>query len=307
MTKLLLPFAYDSSGSLVHIDNAQQGQYTCPMCKQAVRLRIGRLPKTHPHYRRSHFAHIGIPNNKCSETFLHKHFKEKCAELIGKNIFEKQKLLFEWECVNCGRKQRGNLLENVADVKIEYDLGVRQPDIALLDSNGEVITVIEIIVRNKTNEEKLKYYRENNIKCINITISDYDECDDIEAILINSEKTKVEPKQICEECKQKTINTKATQSYYRKQENFSYSSNYEKVVKLLEEKIVDKECPYCGGRLVVERGEYKQYVKCIKYPKCNYYIKKIDAILDPKNFDFPADCPPPANRKIRSVPELLEK
>lgn len=270
------------------------------MCKQTVRLRIGRLPKTHPHYRRSHFAHIGIPNNKCSETFLHKHFKEKCAELIGKNIFEKQELLFEWECVNCGRKQRENLLKNVADVKIEYDLGVCRPDIALFDSNGKVITVIEIIVRNKTNEEKLKYYKKNNIKCINITITDYDECDDIEAILINSEKTKVEPKQICEECKQKTINTKATQSYYRKQENSSYSSNYEEVVKILEEKIEDKGCPYCGGQLVVERGEYKQYVKCIKYPICSYYIKKIDAILRPDIFKFPPDCPPPVDKKSHS-------
>ena len=166
MTKLLLPFAYDSSGSLVHIDNAQQGQYTCPVCKQNVRLRIGRLPETHPHYRRSHFAHIGNQNNRCSETFLHKHFKEKCAELIGKNIFEKQELLFEWECVNCGRKQRENLLKNVADVKIEYDLGVCRPDIALLDSNGNVIKVIEIIVRHKPTENTSKYYIENNIKCM---------------------------------------------------------------------------------------------------------------------------------------------
>ena len=30
------------------------------------------------------------------------------------------------------------------------------------------------------------------------------------------------------------------------------------------------------------------------------YIKKIDAILDPENFDFPADCPPPVDKKSHS-------
>ncbi len=31
--KLLLPYAYDSNGNLVHIDNAQKGhKYTCPYC-----------------------------------------------------------------------------------------------------------------------------------------------------------------------------------------------------------------------------------------------------------------------------------
>ena len=80
MTKLLLPYAYDSNGNLVHIDNAQKGhKYTCPNCGAELLLKISKIPEGQKYHRRNHFAHKGNSDNHCSESFLHKLFKERCA------------------------------------------------------------------------------------------------------------------------------------------------------------------------------------------------------------------------------------
>ena len=46
MTKLLLPYAINSSGNFVHIDNARKGDiYICPSCGANLSLRISKIPK----------------------------------------------------------------------------------------------------------------------------------------------------------------------------------------------------------------------------------------------------------------------
>ena len=43
MTKLLLPYAINSSGNFVHIDNARKGDiYICPSCGANLSLRISK-------------------------------------------------------------------------------------------------------------------------------------------------------------------------------------------------------------------------------------------------------------------------
>jgi len=79
--KLLLPYAYDSKRELVHIDQAKKGEkYTCPNCNAELSLRIGKIPEGQKYHKRNHFAHKGNSNNHCSESFLHKLFKEKCRK-----------------------------------------------------------------------------------------------------------------------------------------------------------------------------------------------------------------------------------
>ena len=90
MKKILLPYAYDKMKNLVHIDNAQKGeQYICPVCGAELMIRISKIPKGKKYHKRNHFAHQGNSENTCSESFLHKSFKDKCVEFIKSKILAK--------------------------------------------------------------------------------------------------------------------------------------------------------------------------------------------------------------------------
>lgn len=201
MTKLLLPYAYDAVGSLVHIDDAQKGQkYICPNCGAELSLKNPKISKGQKHYRRKHFAHKNIPDNHCSESFLHKLFKDKCAEFIRDKISKQEDLFFWWECQKCNEKHNGNLLKKAAKVAVEYDLGECKPDIALLDNNGKIIIVIEVVVSHKPEPSALQYYEENKIACLQINVEDFSDCDMIENKLSNPVDVNLCPNPICEKC-----------------------------------------------------------------------------------------------------------
>lgn len=201
MTNLLLPYAYDSNGKLVHIDNSLKGQkYTCPNCGDELILRISKIPKGSKYHRRSHFAHKSNCDNNCSESFLHKLFKEKCAEYIRDKITKQANLFFEWKCEQCGEDHKGNLLKKAVNVLVECDLGVCKPDIALIDSNGKIVIAIEVIVTHQPETAVMKYYNDNKIACLQIKIEDFLDCEHIEAKLSKPYRVNLCPNPICAKC-----------------------------------------------------------------------------------------------------------
>ena len=107
-------------------------------------MKISKIPPGQKYHRRNHFAHKGNSENHCSESFLHKLFKDRCAELLRDKISKNENQYFEWECEKCYEHHSGNLLRKAVSVVTEYDLGVCKPDIALLDNNGKVVIVIEV-------------------------------------------------------------------------------------------------------------------------------------------------------------------
>lgn len=200
--KLLLPYAHDINGNLVHVDDAQKGQkYTCPNCGAELLLRISNIPEGQKYHRRNHFAHKGGTDNHCSESFLHKLFKERCADLIRSKISNQEELLFFWDCEICNEFHKGNLTKKAVTVVTECDLGVCKPDIALLDSNGKVIIVVEVVVTHKPDEVAIQYYKENSIACLQINVEDFADCDKIqEKILHPNECITICPNPICKRC-----------------------------------------------------------------------------------------------------------
>lgn len=199
--KLLLPYAYDPDGNLVSIDDVTKGQkYTCPACGAELSLRISKIPPGQKHHRRNHFAHKGNTDNHCSESFLHKLFKERCAEFISNKIAKQETLYFYWRCKKCYEEHKGNLLKTAKKVDIEYNLGVCKPDIALLDGNDDAIIVIEIVVTHKPEDNALKYYEDNNIACLQINVDDFSDCDNIEKKLSRPSEVSRCPNPICQEC-----------------------------------------------------------------------------------------------------------
>lgn len=178
--ELLLPYAYDDDGNLVYIDNAQkEHKYTCPNCGTDLSLKISKIPEGQKYHRRNHFAHKGNSDNHCSESFLHRFFKEKCAKYIQEKISAHGCLFFVWRCKRCGGQHRTNLLEKAVKVVLEYDLGVCRPDIALFDNNDNLLFVIEIVITHKPEPEVLKYYEDNKVVCLRIKVDNFFDCKNI--------------------------------------------------------------------------------------------------------------------------------
>ena len=201
MSNLLLQYAHDTEGNMVYVGNAQKGQkYTCPNCNAELLLKISKIPEGQKYHRRNHFAHKGNSDNHCSESFLHKLFKEKCKEFIHKKITDKESIDFEWKCGKCGEKHKGNLLKKAVKVLTEYKLGECIPDIALFDEKGNVIIVIEIVVTHKPEPYALKYYYDNKIACLQLKIEDFDDCDKIPEKLAHPVNVNLCPNPVCKKC-----------------------------------------------------------------------------------------------------------
>lgn len=281
---LLLPYAHDSEGNLTHIDNAQKGQeYTCPTCKNSVLLKISKIPQGQKYHKRNHFAHKGKSENHCSETFLHKTFKNKCAELICEKLNSKEDLHFVWQCSKCHNKQSINLLNGVVAVDSEHhinnDKNSPKPDIILLDNNGKVIMAIEIVVTHKPEQNVLQYYKENNIICLQINISDFEECEKIEEILTNSDKTILHSHIQCNECSKNIRIINNTTKYT----NTQHVKNNPPLIEFLRTK-GNKICAKCGNKLEIQIMEHgAPYLRCEKYPQCPHaeYLKDYDHIIFP--------------------------
>lgn len=201
MKKLLLPYAYDNAGNLVHIDNAQkENEYTCPVCRTKLALRISKIPKGEKFHRSNHFAHLGSSDNHCSESFLHKLFKNKVTEYINEKITNGEQLPFEWDCEKCEEHHSGNLLKKAVKVVEEYNLDSYRPDIALLDKNNKVIIVIEIVVTHEPEPKTIKYYDDNKIACLQIKVESFDDCKLIDYSLAHPTKINMCPNPICKKC-----------------------------------------------------------------------------------------------------------
>ena len=204
--KLLLPYAYDSTGNLVHIDNAHKEEiYKCPECGKILSLNISKIPEGQKYHRRNHFSHPkGSPDNKCSESFLHKLFKERVATYIQKQITDGvTELTFTWECNECSNRHSGNLLRKAKSVCLEYTLDNCRPDIVLLDNDGKAVIVIEVVVTHSPEPEVLEYYKRKGIGCLQFNVSDYNDCEHIEDKLSRPDSVNLCPTPICKKCGQK--------------------------------------------------------------------------------------------------------
>ena len=278
MEALRLPFAYDSEGKPIYIETVSAKdkgkKYSCPNCREDVILKISRIPEGQKYHRRNHFAHKGNTDNHCSESVLHKLFKDTCTKLIAEKISTQMDLLFEWRCAKCYEKYKESLLKNVASVVTEYDLGKCKPDIALLDSAGKVITVIEVIFTHKPEPEVLKLYQEERILCLQVTIRNSDDYKEVEQILTNSNNTRIFPSRICENCRTLVEDKRAESPI----ENSVIPTQD---VKYILKTYGNKNCEKCNGEL--QLGETYYGEPCLICVECGAVERasKYDHIIFP--------------------------
>lgn len=168
--QILYTTAFDELNALVHINEAEKGKlYYCPQCKE--KFKLNKSGKTGKGSKRPYFSHIRNTPNCKPETVLHYSFKRKVVELLENHLSDKNAFMINWTCSSCSNINNANLLAKVVTVREEYNLGFCQPDIALLDAEGKVIIVIEIVVTHFPEERVTQYYRENNIILLQINLT----------------------------------------------------------------------------------------------------------------------------------------
>lgn len=184
MKEILYTTAIDRYGALVRIENAiKNDQYFCPICKKVLIYRNS--GKTGKGSRRPHFSHNELSPNCTAESVLHFSFKRFLAEYLENKIIAKEKLIMSWCCNKEKHQNNVDLIEKTALLKVEYDLKVCRPDIALFDIDNNLLAVIEVVVKHFPDETVLKYYQDNDITLIQILLSSEEDLNNIEYKIMN--------------------------------------------------------------------------------------------------------------------------
>ena len=241
MTKILYTVAKDKNGLLVKAVDADKGlDFFCPVCGNDLLLR--KSGNTAKNSKRPHFAHKTLTPNCTPETALHFSFKTLLAKKINGHLENSQPIDISWKCDNCNEKHSGNLLKKIKAVKIEHNLKICQPDIALLDQNENVFAVIEIVVTHKPEAEVLEYYKINNIILIQINLKSDDDIFNLDSKASNPDSISV------------CINPKCPTCNNYKQKSFLT--------------IIDGPCWKCGNTMkiaTIQHGKIGKYLSPIEF------------------------------------------
>ncbi|MEO8611641.1 MAG: competence protein CoiA family protein [Chloroflexota bacterium] len=159
-----------------HLPPHERPQALCPVCSREVRLKLGTV-------RVHHCAHA--PHVECAatqpETALHLNTKlylyrqlqqvhkltvmEKCTHKRGfyglpynTEDWPQWQIMQYKNALACQEAREYTWLEHWDAVEIEYTIGSRRPDIALL-AQGNVIGAIEVFVSHAVDEEKAAYLK----------------------------------------------------------------------------------------------------------------------------------------------------
>lgn len=174
--ELLNLFAENNNGKIIHIKNAVTGvDYYCPECKEKFILKKGNI-------RQHHFSHNNSSSN-CTGTgegYLHKAFKKMLLENIQNNLNNKSQIIINWVCNICNTGHNGDLLNEIIDVKDEYNLVECRPDIALFNKIGNVSIIIEIVDKHEPENNVIELCKKNNIVLIRIKLETINDLENIE-------------------------------------------------------------------------------------------------------------------------------
>jgi len=192
MNEILYTTALNEENKLVKAADAKKSSvFCCPFCKGELILR--KSQNSGKYSKRPHFAHKNLMPSCSEETLLHYSFKILLFEYISEKIKSNEEIIMNWKCKYCNNNHNGNLIKKVTDIKLEHNLSICQPDIALF-VNNIVFAVIEVVVTHKPEFKTQQFYKDNNIILIQINLNSDTDIDNL--------KNKIENPDIVDFCMQ---------------------------------------------------------------------------------------------------------
>lgn len=209
-TKLANPWALDSNGNPILPENAERhGNYTCPKCHEPLNVRKRGKGE---HSRRDHFYHKvdtackGYSPHE-TESYIHKVAKTGIFKILQSCIENNQQFTVSWACPTCNKQFNGNLLHHTKSVLIEKQFADnaegqdhKQPDVSLVDENGQLIVAIEIVYTHDIEPDTWEFYNANNIVAIRLKFETVEELNDLKHKLQNPDSVNVCLNVTCKEC-----------------------------------------------------------------------------------------------------------
>jgi hypothetical protein len=172
--EILFKYAENNNGNIIHINNATKGEnYFCPDCKDALIFKKGNI-------RQKHFSHKNSSSNCTGEGYLHKTFKKMLLEYLRNCINNNLPFTISFKCNICNLEHNGTILNGIVDVKDECILENCRPDIALINKNGIVPIIIEIVVTHEPESNVFEICKKYNITLIRIKLDTINDLENIE-------------------------------------------------------------------------------------------------------------------------------
>ena len=167
--KLLHTIGLDEEKGIHHINDAEKGKiYTCPQCGERIIVRNGGSMQ------RPHFAHFKKSDQCTGESVLHHFFSQQAVTILQKHIEQKEAFFIEWSCPYCNRKYSKDILQQAQTVRTQFIIEGHQPDITLLDAQGNPLIAIQLLIRKKLTKRTLHFYEEKGIILIQYHLHEKD-------------------------------------------------------------------------------------------------------------------------------------
>lgn len=181
MNNIKYPIAFDSKGSIIRADDPdiqiRRSSKTCCGCGKPMHYVDGFVRHCNtfvsPHFRHSHNNPNCTVDNAiiAGESIYHADFKKLLFDEIKRHTENRLPLYIELICGECRGVYNRNLLRQDIHTEIEYQNGDYRPDIALIDVNNKVYTVLEIVVSHSPEFDYLNFLESNNIKLLKFELN----------------------------------------------------------------------------------------------------------------------------------------
>ena len=249
MPNLLIPYALNSSGNIVHVDAVPRGKHcgcVCPACEAPLVARKGEV-KVH------HFAHAN--NRPACESALHATAKLMLFQRIQRAIEQADNLPLRYDCPVCECWHDVNLLGKAQAVHLETEIpeaDIRH-DILLSSADGKPLVLIEVVYKHSPEPPVLSFVKRKNVGLLEFVL---EEASDLDLL----EKTPLVPRRMtvtqcpclsCSHCSERCCPHKG----HKYCERCNHCVNLDKLFDygLPEE---HRDCPECGRHMVLGAGQF---------------------------------------------------
>ncbi|MXZ20499.1 MAG: hypothetical protein F4Y84_07825 [Caldilineaceae bacterium SB0665_bin_25] len=151
------PYALDSDGRVVNINDSQSGQsYQCLVCKNSMVAKRGEV-------RQPHFAHKQSISCSDPDTALHKTAQSLIVQSLDSARNSNKEYRLGYPCPDCGKGISYNIAPSITDIRAENPIveGTRSDIVLFRESKNPII--LEIVVTHDLEHDTRNRYLESRL------------------------------------------------------------------------------------------------------------------------------------------------